>query len=338
VLVYFSSFFTSCKNSVNSPQTPPDAMQFQTALIEAGQLPYVHSMLVAENGVIVAERYYGGYTQSTPQDVRSVSKSFLSALTGIAVSDSLLNLDQKLVSYFPEYQSSIVDSRVNNVTIRHLLTMRGGFDVDENIYTTVFTSKNWTHTALSLMLVSDPGVVFHYSTPAVHLLGGVLNKQTEQSLLQFAEKALFSPAGITIANWPTDPQGNYAGGNFMSFTPRSLVQLGLLYLNGGVLNGKQIVPADWVKASLTNTLGGSSTPWGDLSSEGYGYLWWLGTVKGFDVFFALGFGGQYVLCIPALEMVVVTTAEYNLDYATADDHERAILHVINDYIIPPVNH
>jgi CubicO group peptidase (beta-lactamase class C family) len=190
---------------------------------------------------------------------------------------------------------------------------------------------------LSLMLVSDPGSAFHYSTPAVHLLGGILNKVTEQNLLQFADTTLFNPVGITIASWPTDPQGNYAGGNFMSFTPRALVQFGILYLNGGVLNGKQIVPAAWVQSSLTNTTGSSSGSWGDLNNYGYGYLWWLGTVKGFDVFFALGFGGQYVLCIPALEMVVVTTAEYNLDYATADDHERAILHVIHDCVIPPVS-
>jgi CubicO group peptidase (beta-lactamase class C family) len=337
LLVIVAGLFSSCKNTVNSPESPPDATQLQSALNAAGQLPYVHSMLVAEHGTIVAERYYDGYTQATPQDVRSVSKSFLSALTGIAVSDSLLNLDQRAADYFPEYQSSIVDSRVNAVTVRQLLTMRSGFDIDENIYATVFNSSNWIRTTLSLMLVSDPGSAFHYSTPAVHLLGGILNKVTEQNLLQFADTTLFNPVGITIASWPTDPQGNYAGGNFMSFTPRALVQFGILYLNGGVLNGKQIVPAAWVQSSLTNTTGSSSGSWGDLNNYGYGYLWWLGTVKGFDVFFALGFGGQYVLCIPALEMVVVTTAEYNLDYATADDHERAILHVIHDCVIPPVS-
>ena len=333
----FLFLLSSCKNTSTSPETPPDAAQLQSALAAAAQLPYVHSMIVVENDTIVAERYYGGYTQNTPQDVRSVSKSFLSALTGIAIGDSLLNLDKKLVDYFPEYQSSIVDTRVNNITVRHLLTMRSGFDIDQNIYTTVFTSPNWIRTTLSLRLVSDPGTAFHYSTPAVHLLGGIMNKATQLNLLQFADSTLFGPLKISIASWPTDPQGNYAGGNFMTFTPRSLVPLGLLYLNHGMLNGKQIVPSDWVQTSLTNSLGSSSGAWGDLSSEGYGYLWWLGTVKGFDVFFALGFGGQYILCIPSLGMVVVTTAEYNLDYATADDHERAILHVIHDYVIPPVS-
>ena len=337
LLALLAGIFSSCRNTPTSPGNPPSATELQSALNAAGQLPYVHSMLVAENGTIVAERYYGGYAQTTPQDVKSVSKSFLSALVGIAIHDSLLNLDRKAADYFPEYQSSIVDSRVNTITIRDLLTMRSGFDIDENIYTTVFSSSNWIRTTLSLMLVSDPGSAFHYSTPAANLLGGVMNKVTEQSLLQFADTTLFDPLGITIANWPTDPQGNYAGGNFMAFTPRALVQFGLLYLNGGAMDGKRIVPADWVQSSLTNTLSNSSASWGDLTDYGYGYLWWLGTLKGYDVFFALGFGGQYIMCVPALGMVVVTTADYNFDYATADDHERAILHVIHDYIIPPVN-
>jgi len=338
LLTVIIGLFSSCKNTTGSPLTAPDATQSQAALNAAGQLPYIHSMLVVENGKIVAERYYNGYRQDSPQDVRSVSKSFLSAMVGIAVSDSLLNLDQTVVSYFPEYQNSVVDSRMKNVTIRHLLTMKGGFDIDENIFNTVFTSTNWIRTTLGLMLVSDPGSAFHYSTPGVHLVAGILTKAASESLLGFADTLLLNPMGISVVAWTVDPQGNYTGGNYMSFTPRALVQLGLLYLHGGVLNGKQIVPADWVTHSLTNTMGGVGGSWGDLTNEGYGYLWWLGTLKGFDVFFALGFGGQYVLCVPSLDMIVVTTAEYNMDYPTADDHERAILHVINDYVIPPVAH
>ncbi len=334
-LFFLLCVVSSCKETTTSPSTPPGVDQLQSALNAMTQLPYVHSFLVAENGALVSEHYFGGYSRTSPHDVRSVSKSFLSAIVGLALRDSLIGLDQRVLNAFPEYQRSVVDSRVENIVVRDLLTMKGGFDIDQNIYTTVFASSDWIRTTLSLMLVSDPGTTFHYSTPAVHVLAGVLNRALENSLTAFADTSLFEPLGITVARWPTDPQGNPAGGNLMQFTPRAMVRFGLLYLNNGQLDGEQIVPADWVRSSLTNTQRGPSGTWGDLTNEGYGYLWWLGRLKNEDVFLAIGFGGQYILCVPQLHMVVVTTAEYNLNYTTADEHERAILHVINEYLIPP---
>ncbi len=334
-LFFLLCIVPSCKETPTSPLVQPGASQLQSAVNAVTLLPYVHSFVVAVNGVIVSEHYFGGYSQTSAHDVRSVSKSVLSAIVGLALRDSLISLSQPVLTSFPEYQSSVVDSRVRNITVRHLLTMKGGFDVDQNIYTTVFSSSNWIRTTLSMMLVSNPGTGFHYSTPAVHLLAGVLNKTLENSLTVFADTALFQPLGISVAGWPTDPQGNPSGGNMMQFTPRAMIQFGLLYLNDGRLNGKQIVPAEWVRSSLTNTLAGPAGTWGDLTNEGYGSLWWLGTLKGYDVFSAIGFGGQYILCVPGLQMVVVTTAEYHLDYATADEHERAIMHVIYEYLIPP---
>jgi CubicO group peptidase (beta-lactamase class C family) len=119
----------------------------------------------------------------------------------------------------------------------------------------------------------------------------------------------------------------------MFFTTRNMAVLGLLYLNNGKLNGQQIVPEEWVNKSLIYS-GGSGIVWGSLSKGGYGYLWWLGQLAGKKVFFALGHGGQYIVCVPDLNMIIAATSDPNLDWNISDEHERAVLQIISDYIIP----
>ena len=139
--------------------------------------------------------------------------------------------------------------------------------------------------------------------------------------------------GTVINNWAQDPQGICFGGNDMFFTTRNMAVLGLLYLNHGKLNDKQIVPEDWVKKSLAYS-SSSSGEWGSFSNIGYGFLWWIGTLSNKNVFLAIGHGGQYVVCIPDLNMIVATTSDPYLDWDTSDIHERAVLQIIADHIIP----
>jgi CubicO group peptidase (beta-lactamase class C family) len=136
-----------------------------------------------------------------------------------------------------------------------------------------------------------------------------------------------------ISDWLRDPQGIYFGGSDMIFTARNMAALGLLYMNGGALNGKQIVPEEWVNKSLIYS-GSSGGSWGSLSGAGYGYLWWLGQLAGHKVFFALGYGGQYIICVPDLDLIVAATSDPNALPNDADPHERAVMKLISDYIIP----
>ena len=141
--------------------------------------------------------------------------------------------------------------------------------------------------------------------------------------------------GIDVNDWARDPQGVYFGGNDMFFTTRNMAVIGLLYLNNGNLNGKQILPAEWVDSTLQYS-GGSNIVWGRLTEGGYGYMWWLGKVSGKNVFFALGHGGQYVLCVPDYDLITAVTSDPYVDWTTADSHERIILQIIADFIIPSV--
>ena len=113
--------------------------------------------------------------------------------------------------------------------------------------------------------------------------------------------------------------------------------LGYLYLHNGKLNGEQIVPAGWVDESLTNYTNWSTSNWGDLNDVQYGYLWWLGKIRNHRAFLAIGHGGQFVICFPDLNMIVVTTSNNRVDMNIADQQERAVVSMVADYIVPAVN-
>lgn len=305
-----------------------------TGFNEAANTGYVYSIVIIRNGRIAAEKYFQGRTPSSYQTIRSVSKSFLSALYGITVQKGILSLDKKLVDYFPEYKQYIKDSRINNVTIDHLIKMRAGFKTDPEFYFTFTTSSDWVRTILSSELSFEPGTRMQYSTAGTHLLSAILTRASGKSTFGFANENFFGPCGFDVRNWLRDPQGNYFGGNDIYLTTRDMAVLGLIYLNNGMLDGKQIVPADWVSKSLVTYSGSSIIPWGSLNKVGYGYLWWLGEVSGYKIFTATGFGGQYVLCVPSLNLIIAVQSSPNLDWTRADTQERNVLDIIANYFIP----
>lgn len=304
-----------------------------TAMYAAGNDGSINSIIIIRNGKIAAEKYFNGKDVNSYQTIRSVSKSFLSAMIGIAVDKGILHLTDKMTDYFPEFKSSATDSRINNITLENLLTMRSGIKGDEEIYSTFTSSSNWIETIIQQPLNFEPGTSGLYSTAGAHIVSGMLTKASHMSSYDFAKKYLADPMGIVIKDWTRDPQGVYFGGNEMFLTTRNIAVLGLLYLNKGKLNDTQIVPEEWINKSLVYS-GGSSSTWGSLTNGGYGYMWWLGQVAGQKIYFALGHGGQYVICIPKLNMIVAVTSNPYFNWNEADIHERAVLQIISDYIIP----
>lgn len=300
----------------------------------AANTGFIYSIVIIRNSRLASEKYFQERGPSSYQTIRSVSKSFLSALYGIAVNKGILTLDKKLVDYFPEYKQFITDLRVNNVTIDQLIKMRAGFKGDQEFYFTFTNSSDWVKTILSSQLSFDPGSRMQYSTAGTHLLSAILSRAAGKSTFDFAKENFFEPCGIDVRNWIKDPQGNYFGGNDIYLTTRDMAVLGLIYTNNGKLDGKQIVPESWVANSLVTYSGSSTIPWGNLNKVGYGYLWWLGEVNGYKVFMALGHGGQFVLCVPQLNLIVAVQSYPNSDWTTADFQEREVLNIIATYILP----
>jgi CubicO group peptidase (beta-lactamase class C family) len=323
---------------VSSPELQGmDSQLLSNAFTEGENRGYVDCILVIKNGFIVAEKYYNGFNKDIAHNVKSVSKSFLSAMIGISLRDKhLMNLSLKMLDFFPEYVYSSIDPRKHNITIRDLLMMRAGIDHERNNYGQIYNSSNWIKTTIEFPLLYNPGTTFSYNTFQTHLLSAIITKASKMSTIEFARKYLFQPMNIDVDQWQQGPQGYYFGGNNMYFTPRNMARLGYLYMHNGRLNEIQIVPEAWVDESLTNNTNFIGSSWGDIDNINYGYLWWLGEIKNHSVFLAIGYGGQFVINFPDLNMIVVTTADNNLGWDTADNHERSILKIVADYILPAV--
>lgn len=334
-----------CKKNPTSPGlgqfnlnfSPPgkqgmDSQILDSALVQAELTGFIDALLVIRNGFIIAEKYYNGYDQFTPHHVMSVTKSFLSAMVGIALREGFISsLDEKVMDYFPEYVYYIKDERKYDITIRHLLTMRMGINKEENNLFQVLEKDNWIKSTIELPLYYKPGEKFSYNSLATHLLSAILTKTSNMSSLDFANKFLLKFMRIDIDHWSQDPQGYYFGGSEMFFTPREMAALGYLYLKKGKLNGFQIVPSDWIMASLTKTWNNDSPEWGVLTDYNYGYLWWIGKINGHNLFMALGHGGQTVITFPDLNLIVVSTADYNVGWD--ENQTRPILKIIAKYIL-----
>ena len=319
-----------------------DAQILDSAFVHAEQEGFIDGLLVIRNGFIVAEKYDNGYTKDHPHNVMSVSKSYLSAITGIALHKGFIkSLSEKILDYFSDYIYTGIDQRKYDITIRHLLTMRMGIkgesEDDYGVYMGIYNSDNWIKTTIESPLIYDPGERMRYNTFQTHLLSAIITKATKKSTSDFATEILFNPMGIDVDYWEQDPQGYHFGGNSMHFTPREMAVLGYLYLNEGRLNDLQIVPVDWVELTLSpSTNFNHPNEWGAYKNYNYAYLWWLGQINEYDIFMAYGYGGQLVIVFPGLELIVVSTANDQVDPDTSTVQEWAIFDIVSKYILPSV--
>ena len=297
----------------------------------AAELDRIRSLLVSWRGALVVERYYNGARASGTANIKSASKSFISALVGIAIDSGLIEgVRQPIAHYFPSLNGPKADVRKRAITIEDLLTMRSGLQSTSNRYYGAWVqSGNWVQYALDRPLLAEPGTDMDYSTGSSHLLSAILTKATGKSTWQYAQEVLAKPLGFSLAQWPRDPQGIYFGGNDMLMTPRQMVAFGELYLKKGNVSGRQVVPASWVDASFVPR---TRSRWSDQT---YGYGWWARELAGQDVRFAWGFGGQYIFVVPALDLVVVTTSSSTVDESRRS-HRRTVFDIVEQLVIEPL--
>ncbi|MQA30346.1 MAG: serine hydrolase [Luteitalea sp.] len=316
--------------AANQPAVVPHAEGLDVAIAAARDLPRLHSLLVSRRGSLVVERYFNGARAQRPANVKSVSKSVISALVGLAIERRQIDgVGQPIWSFFPDLQKG-GDARKRQITIEDLLTMRSGLESTSNRnYGAWVLSRNWVQFALNRPMLADPGTTMDYSTGNTHLLSAILTKATGASTWQFAQKALGGPLGISLPQWPRDPQGIYFGGNDMLLTPRQMVAFGELYLNRGRVGDRQVLPAAWVDASLEPR---GRSQW---SEQQYGYGWWIRDLAGHHSYNAWGYGGQFIFVVPDLQLVVVTTSST----ATGEErrgHRRTVLDVVERFVVPAV--
>jgi len=316
------------------PPPPPLflADRMERLLAEAGDMPALTSFIAARRGSLVVQNYYGNLRPSQTVNVKSVSKTLLSPMVGIAIRDGLLKgADQPIHELLPDYyealaESGALDPRKNEIEVRHLLSMRTGIETASfGNYGAWVASADWVYDQLRRPMVCDPGECHEYSTGNTHLLSVILARRSNRSLRRYMLDELYGPMGISLGEWDRDPQGRYLGGNNMSLTPRDMLKFGQLYLDGGRFEGRQLVPEEWIDASWSST---GSSPW---NGHGYGYLWWIRRWGGERAYFAWGYGGQFIVVVPRLDLVLVATSSLR---DRERGHTRRMWRFFDRYAIP----
>jgi len=313
--------------------THAQALDFSAADERAQQLPRLQSLLISHRGDLVFEEYYNGTDPNRPANMKSASKSVISALVGLAIQQGHIeSVDVPIATFFPEYFSEIEDAGKQQITIENLLTMQSGLETTSNRnYGRWVLSEDWIEFALRQPLVAQPGTNMLYSTGSTHLLSAILTRATGMDTKAFAQQALTSPLGYSMSYWSQDPQGIYFGGNDMEMTPRQMLRFGQLYLNKGEYNGKQVLAPEWIEASHRAH---ARSPRGQ--GRFYGYGWWLRDLAGMQVPVAWGYGGQLIFVVDELELVVVATSDSEPG-PQRRGHLRSLYDLVEMHILGPAS-
>lgn len=308
-----------------------DASLLTAATQAATAIPRMRSLLVIKDGKLAFESYFNGAEKDDLFDVRSVTKSVVSALAGIAVNEGhISNLDLNISPYFNSYFENVPE-QVNDVTVRNLLMMTGGWQYDEwggTSYQEWIQSREPEKWALSQPRANTPGTTFTYNSSSVHLLSVLLENVVGQPLEQFASSKLFGRIGIIGAEWEQLPGGHPNGGAGIDLKARDLARFGQLYLQKGRSGTSQIIPEAWVTESTTPKHSFRLSN-GSLKAVSYGYLWWTDNTNSFPVFYANGYGGQFIYVVPEHNLVVVTTTDYSGLSAVPGSEPQLSISVMN---------
>ena len=298
---------------------------------EAAKLPQLQTLRVSHHGSLIGT-YDDRPSRATAfANIKSASKSIVAALAGIAVARRQLPaVDTPIVRWFPQLRSDS-DARKRTITLEHLLTMQSGLEsTSGDSYGRWVRSRNWVQFALARPVIEAPGTGMQYSTGTSHVLSAILTKATGQSMRAYAQQVLATPLGFTLADWPRDPQGIYFGGNEMLLTPAQMVGVGELWRNKGRVGDRQIVPEAWVTASCEPR---TRSIW-DPTRE-YGLGWWIQDIGGQRACFAWGFGGQYIMVFPALDLVVTATSSTTIS-EDRHGHRAALFDLLRREVLEPL--
>ena len=299
--------------------------------IEHGEYPNRHSLLIYKNDSLLVEKYFPGedeiwgetigmiqHTDTVLHDMRSVSKSVVSACIGIAIDMGMIeSADQSIFDFFGEYNQFKKDGR-ENLTIEHFLTMTSGLEWNEDLpYSNpenseiqMDESNDRIGFVLSRKIVSTPGSEWNYNGGTTEVLAEIIKKVSGQNVHEFAKKYLFGPIGITRSEWTNSTGSDSpAAASGLRLTSRDMLKFGILYQKQGMFNEKQIIPESWVESSLTSHI---DRP----SGGGYGYQFWILNFNdahgGHTIPTAIGNGDQRIFLDSENDMIVVTTAgNYN---------------------------
>lgn len=314
----------------------------------AAKLETLYGLLIIKNDHLIAEAYFNGGSVGQKAYMASATKSFTSALVGIALDQGCLSsLDQKMIDFFPEFADQMTDLRKKQITLRDLLQMRSGYVWEERTapyMEAFFTSRGyWLPFMVDFPLTSDPGTEFGYSNLSSHLLGSIVARACDTDLKSFAQEYLFSPIGADVGDWSPDADNYYYGSHGMPLSARDRAKFGLVFLNAGEYDGNQVISSSFVDESLqryseniniSGWIPGLTSRVGYFRDLGYGYQWWSARAGRHQFNYAAGHGGNLIILLDELDMVIVTSSDrlYGDFGGDAWEKEKAIIDMVGKFI------
>ncbi|MBP9992332.1 MAG: serine hydrolase [Bacteroidales bacterium] len=297
----------------------------------------MHSVMVVQHGKVLEETWLNGGAPDLPHELWSVSKTFTSTAVGFAIDEGYFNIDDKLIDFFPDKLPEVVSENLAAVTVHDLLCMSCGHDKEPSkIMSDPNAESDWIKSILEWPVEHEPGTFFCYNSLGTFMLSAIVTKTTGQKVVDYLQPRLFDPLGIEAPAWSENPQGINCGGWGLKLKTEDLAKMGVCILNEGKYNGRQVIPADYVKqmtakqidccpAGMTTEeaakqgLNAGNSDW----VQGYCLQMWRSRNNAVR---ADGAYGQYILIIPDKDAVVVTTAKVN--------DMQLELNLIWDYIYP----
>jgi len=323
--------------------TPPEDVGADTDLLNAmvmhvrnGEWSGIHGILVARNGKLMVEEYFGSHDRGTFHEIRSATKSIGSILVGIAMDQGALqSVETPIHSYFSAYEPARGwDPRVREVTVRDLLTMTSGFECDDLATSfacemAMYGTDDWVAYSMGLPMATEPGMQWAYNSSSLILVGEIVAAEVREEFHEFAERTLFGPLEIDF-RWRFSPRGRAWIGGSARMRPRDMVKIGMLMANRGTWKGQRILSETWIDESTGRHEEEGNGVW-------YGYLWqtsrdYIGDEL-VTAYWASGNGGQYIIVLPEKELVAVFTGD-NYDSPLAGQPFQ----MLDRYILPAFLH
>ncbi|GEN84132.1 serine hydrolase [Sporosarcina luteola] len=294
--------------------------------IEQNDPRQLHGLLIIRNGHIVAEKYTSPYNEKYPHNTYSVTKSLTSAIAGIAIDEGIINLNDRVLDYFPDMTFENMSEEKENMTIEQLLLMKTGiqwpeWDSEESsiqLFRVWDNSKSLLQYYLNQPIIKEQVGEWNYDTGAPYVLGAIIERASGMTLNEYGKEKIFDRIGMDSLEFYVTNEGIAHGGTYSQMTPRDMARFGYLYLHDGKWDGEQIVPKEWVKESLY-----PHTEF-DVYDYDYGYYFYLNESENGRLFSARGAGGQWIIVVPELELIVIETGR---------SFERISL---NEYILPAI--
>lgn len=299
----------------------------------------MNSIMILRHGKVVAEAWWAPWRPQDPHAMFSVSKSFTSTGIGFAVSEGKLDIDAKVIDFFPDQLPEKISENLKKMKVRDLLTMSCGHEKEAHVSLFEMNRcpedvaripEDWVSRFLNHPVPFPPGTKFRYNSLGTYMAGVILQKATGEKIPDYLKRKLFDPLQIPSPYWETSPQGIAKGGSGLFLRTEDMAKLGQLYLQKGRWNGKDLLPASWIEKASSKQIsnkGNSNIDW----SVGYGFQFWRCSHNSFR---ADGAFCQFIVVVPDKDLVIASTADYNNYQQVLNYYWDILLPSIQDQALP----